>query len=136
MLSLAVHFDATELDAWSHLAEAYRVDHVYCVGLPENLETSKWSRVAHVNDAPCPEGGSRVFFSPEHSPGQPGTIGLPAFSHPKNGIYIFGDNDGHNSGVECDRAVYIPTPGRNVTLYAAQAGLIALYERFTYGYHR
>lgn len=127
MLNLAIHYNADDFDYWAHLVEAFRVDHIYALGLPEDFETDTWTSVSSCDELPA--GVSRVVIQPLNGKYQQGETPLAQFTHPENAIYIFGSDDCHNPVVSCDFSVHVPTPRPTVTFYAAQVGLLVLYDR-------
>lgn len=131
MLALAMHYSPIDFDEWDHVARSFGVDHVYCVGLGEDNETSVWEHIDSFDE--LPNDVMRIVLQPENGKYQSGDMSLADCNHPVDALYIFGNNDIHNPEVACDCALYIPMPSGSVTFYAAQAAFVVLYDRWTRG---
>lgn len=127
MLNLAIHYNVSDFDFWAHLVEAFRVDHVYVLGLPEDMETDRWTSVGSFDELPT--GAVRVVLQPCNGKYFQGETLLSEFTHPENAIYIFGSDDCHNLPVACDSSVYVRPPHSCTTFYASQVGFLVLYDR-------
>lgn len=126
-MEIALHYNARDFDHWCHLVQAFEVTRVHALGLPVDYETAVWHSCGDFTD--IDSGLTRVVVQPADGKYQVGETPLPEFTHPVNAIYIFGSDDQHNPAVECDASVRIPTVKSAVTLYAAQAALLVLYDR-------
>ena len=132
MLYLAFHYDgACDFNQWAHLVEAYCVDQAYVLGLPQDHVAPKWNSILSLEE--CPTDVPRILLSPQQARYQPGEMELSAFVHPDDALYIFGSNNISNPAIECDTSVYIPVPHIQTPLYAAQAAVLLLNDRWTCG---
>lgn len=128
MLQLAFFHDPRFADLWDQLVRTFAVDHAFVVGLPEDHETATWESIATLEALPQ----GRVMFSPSTAVHAPGEVALADFSHPDDGVYVFGSDDQHNPAIACDAIVYIPTP-LSAPLWSVQAAAIALHDRWLRG---
>lgn len=129
--------DQVDADGWTQVAAAWDLDAIYelpGLGIPL-INSIKLETVADVFNY---QAASIVVVQPSDGDFIQGLEELRDFTHPLDAIYVFGGSVTRlkpatlglyqGAWLEPAASVYIPT---SADLYAAQAGGIVLWDRFT-----